>query len=127
MQLVPGAPPLMIFHVGGDAARALAAMTREDRGAWAVSRLARAFGSGIREDVLGTACTDWTADPFIRGAYSHVAPGRAQDRRDLIALATGRIAFAGEALSLHAQGTCHGAWLSGRAVATRLADALAPA
>ena len=78
-------------------------------------------------DVLGTASTSWSADPWIRGAYSHVRPGRAEDRRALIARDTGRIAFAGEALSLHAQGTCHGAWLSGRVAAMRLADALAAA
>ncbi|MEM6439198.1 MAG: NAD(P)/FAD-dependent oxidoreductase [Pseudomonadota bacterium] len=127
VQIQPGEPTLMIFHIGGDAARRIAALPADARGRWAVDRLAHAFGEALREEVIGTATTDWGADPFIRGAYSHVVPGRAQDRRDLIGLETGRIAFAGEALSLRAQGTCHGAWLSGQAVAARLAEAVRPA
>ncbi|MEO0682605.1 MAG: FAD-dependent oxidoreductase, partial [Pseudomonadota bacterium] len=118
---------LMIFHAGGAAARALAAMPAAARGDWAVGRLARAFGEGVRDEVIGTAVTDWSANPWIRGAYSHVTPGRAKDRRDLIALDTGAVAFAGEALSLQAQGTCHGAWLSGRAAAARAAARMAAA
>jgi monoamine oxidase len=42
----------------------------------------------------------------------------------MIAADTGNVAFAGEGFSLHGQTSSHGAYQSGRAVASRMVDSL---
>lgn len=112
---------LMIAHLGGSFARAMLAAGREEMAEFAVGRLVSAFGSDVRGLVRGVATTGWQDDPLVLGGYSHAEPGAGGRRREMIAADTGRIVLAGEAFSLTAQATAHGAWRSGRDAAARVA------
>lgn len=125
VQVLPGRVPLLIAHLGGDLARDLGCAGRAALEDHVRTRLAAAFGTGFARRVTGVAVTGWGANPFVRGAYSHVKPGLWQRRRQIIAAETGDIRFAGEAFSLDWQATAHGAWDSGRAVAEGVAGRLA--
>jgi monoamine oxidase len=62
----------------------------------------------------GALVSDWIADPWTRGAYSHARIGAAGARAVLAApLAGGRLCFAGEACHPSLAGTVGGAWISG--------------
>ncbi|WP_350347850.1 FAD-dependent oxidoreductase [Agromyces sp. G08B096] len=64
----------------------------------------------------------WAADPFARGAFSFDAVGSTSNlRADLSAPVADRIWFAGEACSMDAPGTLHGALASGLAAADSVA------
>ena len=119
-QIAPTAAPVLIAHVGGSDAVALAREGRDAMVALAVERLADAFGSGVRAEVLGGAVTGWQANPWVRGAYSYTRPGTWQARDALIAADTGDIAFAGEAFSRDWYATAHGAYQSGQDAADRV-------
>ncbi|MGC1430244.1 MAG: NAD(P)/FAD-dependent oxidoreductase [Albidovulum sp.] len=116
--------PLLIAHVAGTDARDLVSAGEEAMTAFAVENLAHAIGSDIRKLICGTAVTRWQTNPFVQGGYSNARPGAAQNRRDMIALDTGAIAFAGEAFSRPWYATAHGAYQSGQDVANRLAGRL---
>ena len=88
---------------------------------FATQNLTTAFGSNIQKLICGTATTSWQNNRFIQGGYSYARPGAGSNRRNMIALDTGVIAFAGEAFSLPWHGTAHGAYQSGKDVASRLA------
>lgn len=120
-QIAPTDPPMMIAHMAGDLARGLAAAGPEATIAFARERLVSAFGKEIENDILASATSRWTRDPFVLGSYSHAKPGRAAARRAMIEADTGPIAFAGEAFSLTGQATAHGAFESGIAAARRVA------
>ncbi len=124
VQVSRGIEPLLIAHFGGDDARNLAAQGEAAMTALVIDRLASAFGSSIRADILGTAVTGWQANPFVRGAYSYTRPGRSAARHEMIAAETGDIVFAGEAFSPNWYATAHGAYQSGRDAAARLASRL---
>jgi len=122
VQIVPGAAPMLIAHVGGETARVLSA-----KGAAALIDAARgallcALGADFRKEIVNTAASDWTQNPWVRGSYSHARTGTARRRHQTIAAETGTVAFAGEAFSLKAQATAHGAYQNGRDVAARLAS-----
>ena len=123
-QIMASDPPLMIAHMAGTVARDLHARGRQAMIAFAADRLALAFGGEIRQDIVGVATTDWTANPFVQGSYSHARPGTAHRRHEMIAMNDGNVVFAGEAFSAHWQATAHGAYQSGRDVAGRLAGFL---
>ncbi len=73
------------------------------------ARVDRLFGGGQ------SLVTRWDADPWVRGAYSTVAPGMAGARRALAEpVADGRLLFAGEACHVGFTGTVAGAWISGQ-------------
>lgn len=120
-QIAPTASPVMIAHVGGSDAVALAREGREAMVALAVERLADAFGSAIRAEVVGAAVTGWQANAFVRGAYSYTKPGLWQKRDEMMAADTGDIVFAGEAFSRPWYATAHGAYRSGQDAAARVA------
>lgn len=111
---------LMIAHFGGSLARRLAEEGAEALKSYALDRLRLIAGDHIGAEVESVAVTGWQTNPNTLGAYSAARPGFAQARRDMIAADTGRIALAGEALSLQFQATAHGAWMSGQAVARRV-------
>lgn len=124
VQVPPGAVPMLIAHLGGDEARDLGRAGAAALQDHVLARLALVFGSGIAARVTGVAVTGWGANPFVRGAYSHVRPGIWQRRRQMIAAETGDIRFAGEAFSLPWHATAHGAWQTGLDVAAAVADRL---
>jgi monoamine oxidase len=124
-QFAPAQAPIVIAHVGGTDARDLARAGEAAMVDLATERLVEAFGAGIRGEIIGAAVTGWQANPWVRGAYSYTRPGGAARRHEMIAADTGDIVFAGEAFSTNSYSTAHGAYLSGRDVAGRLAARLA--
>ena len=79
------------------------------------------YGSAIGRHVTGAACSRWSAESSIRGGYAAALPGQAHRRRDLGRPGGERLLFAGEATSPDFFSTCHGAHLTGVAVAQRAA------
>jgi len=68
----------------------------------------------IKENCEGRHYHDWTGDPFSCGAYSYLAAGALDARRDLAQPVDGTLFFAGEATaSPGKEGTVHGAIASG--------------
>lgn len=123
-QVVDGPEPKLIAHVGGDTARELAAKGRDEMVGLALEYLVAAFGNDVARPITGTAVTTWQANPWVRGAYSYAKVGCGKSRREMIAIDTGRVRFAGEAFSRHSYATVHGAWQSGRDVAADLSAKL---
>lgn len=123
VQVHPFGRPIAISDLAGDTVREVLAEGGPDGfTAFIVDRLAEAFGGAIRRRVTGATATGWTANPFIRGAYSCARPGRAGERARLVeGTVTERVLLAGEASSANAMSTAHGAFLSGVAQARRAA------
>ncbi len=74
--------------------------------------------------VTATTATAWGADAEVHGGYSCARPGRARAREDLARPLAERLFFAGEATSVPAYGTVHGAYFSGVAAAEAAARTL---
>ena len=89
--------------------------------AFALDQLVEVFGSDLRRHVRGVVSTAWCRDPDILGGYSCARPGLAHLRCRLAEPLADRVFFAGEACSLNAYGTVHGAALSGTAAAEAVA------
>ncbi len=119
--------PMVIGHVAGSVAGELLAAGDAAMVEFAMQRLVAAFGSDIKTRMVNAATTDWGSNLFVRGGYSFAKPGCAYLRHEMIKADTGNLAFAGEAFSRQWEATAHGAWASGRDVAARLVDNLAPA
>jgi monoamine oxidase len=123
-QIRPFGQPLAIGYLGGRFAAEIEAAGAAAMADFALERLVAAFGSDIRKDVARVVTTGWCGDPDIRGGYSCALPGKAH-LRPLLAEPVGeRLLLAGEACSLEAFGTVHGAWNSGEAAARTLAQIL---
>ncbi len=123
-QFYPFERPLVIGFLGGSCARELAAAGEDAMTAFGIGELVQMFGSDVRRHIGRSAVTKWASDPFIRGGYSAARPGHAHRRADLAAPLDGKLFFAGEACSIEAYATCHGAYLTGVAAATAAAAAL---
>ncbi|MFH5925079.1 flavin monoamine oxidase family protein [Roseomonas xinghualingensis] len=117
-------------HIQGFAGGALAwEAEREGEAAMvdlAFSELHRIYGGrvdkALRRD--GAVVSGWGHDPWSRGAYAALRPGRGGAREALSApIGGGRLRLAGEACHASLAGTLAGAWLSG-AQAARQAAAL---
>ncbi|MEP9366197.1 NAD(P)/FAD-dependent oxidoreductase [Xanthobacter sp. VNH20] len=123
-QILPGARPLAIAHLGGAAGRALVGAGPQAMADFALAGLTDVFGADIRARVTAWRATSWARDPHIGGGYSCALPGKAHMRGRLFAPLAERIVFAGEAVSEHAFSTCHGAHLSGQAAARSVVSLL---
>ncbi|MDS9950490.1 MAG: NAD(P)/FAD-dependent oxidoreductase, partial [Planktomarina sp.] len=123
-QILRGRQPMLIAHIAGQEARDLVGEGPQEMVKFATHNLNKVFGSNIQKLVSGTAVTSWQINPFIQGGYSYAKPGAGKNRHDMIALDTGLITFAGEAFSLPWFGTAHGAYQSGKDVASKLAQRL---
>jgi monoamine oxidase len=86
--------------------------------------LAEHFGHRALAGLSIPAVTDWLADPFARGSWSVVPPGRFAIREALKPPVGQRLWFAGEALSRAQWGTVGGAWEEGERAADEVAAAL---
>ena len=124
LQLAHFGAPLAVVELGGSHARELRTAGEAATLEFALEKLTQAFGADIRKSVIAATMTHWSAEPFVRGAYSYVKPGARQRRQDMITADTGTLAFAGEAFSATGQATAHGAYLSGRDVAAKIAERL---
>jgi monoamine oxidase len=123
-QFHPFERPLVIGFLGGSCARELAAAGEEAMIAFGTGELVQMFGADVRRHIRKSAVTKWADDPFIRGGYSAARPGHAHRRADLAAPLDGKLFFAGEACSIDAYATCHGAYLTGVAAAKAAAAAV---
>jgi monoamine oxidase len=115
---------LAIGYLGGRFAAELEAAGPAAMAAFAEDKLVAVFGAGLRQHIRGVASTGWVGDPEIGGGYSRALPGLAHLRRQLAAPLAERLFFAGEACSLDAYGTVHGAATSGIAAAHAAAGSL---
>ncbi len=103
--------------VGGPRARGLLEMTEEQLRELAVWQVGRLFGVGeefVREQMVGFATHDWSADPLALGAYSYVAVGGVEASRRMSEPVEHTLYFAGEHTDVTGHwGTVHGALRSG--------------
>lgn len=83
----------------------------------ATAAMVDVFGQDVRRSIRKVTASRWTADTDVLGAYSHASPGHASDRLALAQPIGDRIFLAGEAVSIEAFATCHGAYQSGVAAA----------
>lgn len=123
-QFFPFRRPLAIGFLGGACARELLEEGEDAMIAFGLGELVQMFGADVRRHIGRSAATRWAADPFIGGGYSAARPGHAHRRADLAAPLDGKLFFAGEACSIDAYATCHGAYLTGVAAARQAAAAL---
>lgn len=91
---------------------------------FALAELVRLFGSALRRSIRPLLASSWAGDPFARGAYSYARPGGADGRAALAEPVADRLFFAGEACSIHAFSTAHGAYATGIAAARAVARTL---
>lgn len=112
---------LVVGFVGGDFAWELEAAGPAAAVDFVAGRLQALFGSDVRRHLGYGTMTNWSAEPFVRGAYAVAAPGAAQARRVLAEPVAERIWFAGEALAGGLIQTAGGARLSGEAAARDVA------
>lgn len=123
-QIRPFGEPVAIGHLAGRFAAEIESAGADAMTAFARDKLAEAFGTGIHRSIKASATTHWTSDPDIRGGYSSALPGMA-DQREVLRRPVGeRLYFAGEACSISAYGTVHGAHDSGVDAARRAAARL---
>jgi monoamine oxidase len=117
-QTRPSDREVLIAYFGGSLARELEQQGQLE--AFARDQLTSIFGPGFARRIRRTTCTGWVNDPWSRGSYSAALPGMAHMRERLDACVGGRVCFAGEAGSIDAFGTIHGAWHTGVRAAQRL-------
>jgi monoamine oxidase len=110
-----GLPALMLFNAGAYA-REVEALAGPEAPAPALAALRGMFGAGLPSP-SAVLRSQWTADPFARGAYSYLGVGASLSDRDALAAREGALFFAGEACSRDHAATVHGAWLSGEQAA----------
>ena len=120
----PAGRNLAIAYFGGRFAREIEAAGEAAMQEFALTRLRSAYGADLVREVRSVACTGWCGDVYARGGYSCARPGRADARGTLSEPVADRLVFAGEAASITAYGTVHGAWQSGEAAAGRVAGML---
>lgn len=112
---------LIVGFVGGDFAWELEAAGPAAAVDFVAGRLEALFGSDLRPHLGHGAMTNWSSEPFVRGAYAVAAPGAADARARLATSVGDRIWFAGEALAGGLMQTAGGARSSGEAVARAVA------
>jgi len=116
-EIRPFGRPLAIAHFGGRFAAAIEAEGAQAMIDFALERLSMMFGGGIRRHLVASATTAWCGDPDVLGGYSCARPGFGRAREVFAEPLADRLLFAGEAASLDAYGTVHGARASGEAAA----------
>ena len=97
--LRPFGHPLDIAFTGGEQSLDLAREANPQQAAidYALAALVDAFGSEIRPMFQKGHFTNWSADPFARGAYSYAKVGKHKSRRKIAKPINNRLFFAGEA------------------------------
>lgn len=120
-QIKPFGAPLAVGHLSGRFAADIESAGATAMTAFALEKLVDVFGADIRRSIRATATTHWTSDQDICGGYSCALPGMADQRHILRKPLGERLYFAGEACSIAAYGTVHGAYESGVETAQRVA------
>jgi monoamine oxidase len=112
--------PFHYFELDHPTATRLDGRDPEAAARFARSVLAEHVGHRALAGLSIPTVTDWRRDPFSRGSWAVVPPGRYAIRDELREPVGDRIWFAGEALSRVQWGTVGGAWQEGE----RTADAI---
>jgi len=123
-QIRPFGENIAVAYMAGRFARDIAAAGEAAMTDFAIDQLVEVFGSTIRREITSTKTTGWCADPHIGGGYSSALPGAAEGRKLLAEPLGGRLYFAGEAHTVDAYGTVHGAHRSGTETAGRVLSRL---
>lgn len=117
---LPHYPDVLLVHAAGDFALALDGMRNADVYSLFTTSIKEAYPEQPLYFTADSAMTNWTADRFIRGAYSYTAfvGGGPEDPTSLearvrLAAPVGRVFIAGEATSTDFYGTMTGAYLEG--------------
>ena len=111
--------PIAMAFNAGDRGRAVESSSPQELIATALPIARRLFGDDISPVEVKTS--NWSADPYARGAYSFHAPGSGlDDRRRLQEPVGDRLYLAGEAVGADNPATVHGAVSSGRYAAEEL-------
>jgi monoamine oxidase len=109
----PAGRKVVIAYLGGENVRAIVGDT-ERFVATAVAPLARLFHFDAKQELRRTMHSNWTHDGDVMGALSYVPVGHSRVRSELRRPIDGQLFFAGEATSLVAAGSLHGAYDEGR-------------
>jgi monoamine oxidase len=109
----PAGRRVAIAYLGGEELRAIAGDT-ERLVAMALTPLARLYQFDYRQEMRRAMHSNWACDGDVLGSLSYVPVGHPRVRTDLRRPVDGQLFFAGEATSLTAAGSLHGAYDEGR-------------
>jgi monoamine oxidase len=112
----PAGRQMAIAYLGGEEVRAIAGNT-ERLVAMALAPLARLYQFESRQELRRAMHSNWAEDEDVLGSLSYVPAGHPRIRSDLRKPVDGQLFFAGEATSLTAAGSLHGAYDEGRRAA----------
>lgn len=116
----PFGRPMILLHLGGSLLRDWNVETAAEAREPALDFLEQMLERPLRQHLQAWSATAWAQDPDIGGSYSSALPGEAQARELLARPLGNRLFFAGEACSIPAFGTVHGAHLTGIAAAEQV-------
>lgn len=116
-----GDQPVLMGISLGDYAPRVDAMSKSDAVTDMMDVLRGVFGADIPNPVEAIK-SQWSQDPFTRGAYSFIQPGGTPADHDQLMQPVGRLHFAGEHAQFAYYGTVHGAYLSGLRAAGNILD-----
>jgi monoamine oxidase len=109
----PAGRRMAIAYLGGEEVRAIAGDT-ERLVATALAPLARLYQFESKRELRRAMHSNWAEDEDVLGSLSYVPAGHPRVRSDLRNPVDGQLFFAGEATSLTAAGSLHGAYDEGR-------------
>ena len=112
--------PVLVAFVTGRYSRQIADLPDTEVEEAVMSVLRSMYGPSIPSPTR-LIRTHWERDPFAFGSYAHIPRGAERTDLDILAEPVGRLHFAGEATHSVHNGTVHGAILSGRRAAQRIA------
>lgn len=112
--------PVLVVLAGGQLGRWVESAPTTDVERFTRDLLVEVFGDAVPEP-QSVQRTDWSLDPYACGSYSAMAVGSSAADIKVLAEPCGSVYFAGEATSESTWATAHGAVLSGRREAARIA------
>ncbi len=112
---------LMIGFVGGAFGWELSKAGPEAAIDFALGEVVKIAGSKARNHFVKGHLTGWADNPLTLGAYAAARPGRYGAREELARPLGDRVFFAGEAMAGPYVALCGGAYVSGEAVAKKVA------
>ena len=112
---------IMIGFVGGEFGWQLSAAGTEAAVDFALGEVVKIVGSKARDHFVKGHLTGWAGNPWTRGAYAAARPGHYEARARLAEPVGDRLFFAGEAVAGAYVALCGGAYMSGEAVARKVA------
>ncbi|MCP5075453.1 MAG: FAD-dependent oxidoreductase [Rhodobacteraceae bacterium] len=112
---------LMIGFIGGAFGWELSKAGPEVAIDFALGEVVKIAGSKARDHFVKGHLTGWADNPLTLGAYAAARPGRYGAREELARPLGDRVLFAGEAMAGPYVALCGGAYMSGEAVAKKVA------